>query len=248
VGAVNCDNEDALCRENNMRNFPEFKLLNKEEYEIYAKKSDLSMKGIIEWVSGFIPDKTTNIRHSIHAEEFLSISCSDKKKSSFGVGFLYFTKRFDTAMVIKSLANMLDGKILVGEVRGGNEKLAKEFGLISKKSFPILIAVCAGKDFNAQEIYQGDLKSLEDLGKFAMKFQKPKYCIKIRKESAVIRKKRLNQLKDAKSLSKEELKKKKISELIEIVQDLGLHVGLLEKSDFISAILEAANKMKSPEL
>ena len=51
--------------------------------------------------------------------------------------------------MIKSVAHALRGKVVVGEARGANDNLAREFGL--GNAFPILVAVCAGQEKLANE-------------------------------------------------------------------------------------------------
>ena len=127
------------------------------------------------------------------------------------------------------------------QVRGANDKLAREFGLPNK--YPTLVAVCAGGDKYAREVFPGDLKDLAAMEKFAGGFggaAGAKRCAGLRDQAGKEKQRRAAQSQSVKTLTEAQLKKKKIAELREIIDDLGIpSAGLLEKPDYVAAILRA---------
>ena len=155
TGAVNCDREQELCR--NIRSVqtgrPAIRLVYGSEHIPYdgaTMPDKLSLKDVYEFVTEKTPlEGVTNLRLSTQADEFTSKNCADKRKTTLGIGLILFTAKFETSLMIKSVAHALRGKVVVGEARGANDNLAREFGL--GNDFPILIAVCAGQEKLANE-------------------------------------------------------------------------------------------------
>jgi hypothetical protein len=256
TGAVNCDKEAALCqRQGAANNLPLFKLYFDGQSVLYQTDgagggSEISSKSLMDFVHTHVPGDVANIRLSQQAEEFVSNSCQDNAKASYHMGLLYFSSKFETPLMLKSLSHQLKGKAAVGEVRGSNEKLVREFGL-SGREYPMLIAVCGGTEKRAYEKYSGDLKDMSAVEKFAAKYSDKKLCRglvdKATKQAKQEKDRRSAQLKAATSLTEAQLNRKRVGELRELVEDLGLpQTGLLEKSDFVHSILQYALEQKQP--
>ena len=114
--------------------------------------------------------------------------------------------------------------------------------------------MCAGTELLANEAYTGDLKDLSAIEKFANQFgttgSKAARCKGLQDKAKKDQVRRASQRASVKSLTEPQLRKKKISELREIIDDLGIpSAGLLEKGDYVSAILKAsASASKGGEL
>jgi len=151
TGSVNCDVEKDLCSKNQIKKFPTHKLVHgKGSTEFDPSTTEekiLTSKGLFQFVEDKIPGHVLNIRHKQQAEELISSLVSSKKYVS-NVALILFTQKFETSLFLKNLAYVLDGKIAVGEVRGGNDKVSLEFGV---RQYPTLLAVCGGKELGISE-------------------------------------------------------------------------------------------------
>jgi hypothetical protein len=184
-----------------------------------------------------MPVKVLNIRHKQGAEDVLTTLVSKGYKNN--VALLLFTQKFETSLLVKHLAYMLDGSVAVGEVRGSNDRLSLEFGVTT---YPSLLALCGGRELDMSERFEGDLKDLSALMKFVDKFKgnSKSSCEKLRKAKQADKEKRKVRVQQIKRLTESQVKKMKIKELKEIAVDIGLgqSSGLLEKADYIAAILK----------
>ena len=240
VGSVNCDVEKEICSTNKITRYPTFELVYGKDSVVFDPSTSddkmLTSKSLFNFVSEKMPGTVINIRHKQQAEDLLTKLVSNNYKSD--VALLLFTQKFETSLILKSLAYTLDGSIAVGEIRGSNDKLSSEFGVTT---YPSLLAICGGRELDISETYSGDLKDFSSLMKFTEKFKtnSKSSCDKLRKAKQADKEKRKNRVHQVKKLTESQVRKMKIKELKEIVYDLGLgQAGLLEKPDYISAILK----------
>ena len=243
TGSVNCDVEKDLCSKNQIKKFPTFKLVHgKGSIEFDPSTTEekiLTSKGLFQFIEEKTPGKVLNIRHKQQADELIASLVS--KKYASNVALILFTQKFETSLFLKSLSHMFDDKIAVGEVRGSNDKLSIEFGV---RQYPTLLAVCGGNGLGISETYRGNLKDISSIEKFAEKFKTggPSYCEKLRKAEKAKDEKRRAKASSVKKngLTEQQLKGMKITELKELAEDLRVaqYKGLLEKSDYITAILK----------
>jgi len=240
VGSVNCDVEREICSANKISKYPSFKLVYGKDSVLYDPSTSddnmLTSKSLFNFVLEKMPGTVLNIRHKQQAEELVSTLVSKKYKSN--VALLLFTQKFETSLVLKHLAYMLDGIVAVGEVRGSNDKLSLEFGVTT---YPSLLAICGGRELDISETFEGDLKDFSALMKFVEKFKtnSKSSCDKLRKGKQADREKRKARVQQVKRLTESQVKQLKIKQLKEIAVDIGLGPkGLLEKSDYIAAILQ----------
>ena len=129
--------------------------------------------------------------------------------------------------------------------RGEGIAIAEEFGV---KTFPTALIVCGNEGKTVSEKYEGTIKDFDGLEKFISKYiGKPNQC---RALAAAINEKKKNSQKlidSVKGLSKAQLIKKKIGELRTIIEALGINSksSLLEKDDFVNAIIHHLDRSKS---
>ena len=242
TGAVNCEREQELCRKHGgVGSVSMVHHLTRVPYQ--GDLGNFNPKSLFDFVNEKAPGDVANLRLSTQANDFVLTRCGNKKTSSFGIGLILFTSKFETPLMLKTLSFALSGKVAVGEVRGGNENLTREFGLTY--AYPMLVAVCGGKEKLANEIYTGDMKDISSIEKFAQEFVSPQKCQNLQKKAQKEKERRQAQKKSVSSLTEQELNKKRVSELREIVEDLSLSTaGMLEKGDYIRSILEHNSRIK----
>jgi len=249
AGAVSCDSEPALCRKVlgtvSPRMHPMYVVVASGEDFVYqdedGQSSSPAPKRLHEFVVSTIPAEVQNLRLATQLETFSLVQCADKRKAAYGVGVILLTAKFETSLFIKSLAHSLQNKAAVAEVRGSNNQLAKELGLGNQPAYPILVVLCSGSDKLASLRYDGDLKEFDKTSKWIEdKFGRGRAegtCRQLRSKSSEARKKRQQRAEGAKKLSVAELRKKRVGELVDMCEDLGVpSSGLVEKSDFVNAI------------
>jgi len=239
VGAVNCESERELCSSNAIRKTPSFKLIFNGESVAYddTAENGVTAKDLYQFCLETLPNKVINVRTLQQAEEFYSRTIADKKKSSLGVGIILFTTKFDTPLMLKTLAHQHLNNVVVGEVRGGNSQVASHFG-ISVEKMPSLVVVCAGKEPLANMAFDGDLRDSDATAKFIQKSTKPNFCNQIRVDGEKTRKAKDSQLQGFLSLTRAQLMKKKVSELKFILEQLKISTtSLFEKTDFVDKVL-----------
>jgi hypothetical protein len=249
VGAVSCDSEPALCRRVlgtvSPRMRPMYVVVAAGEDFVYQDEdgqgSSPSPKRLHEFVVASIPTEVHNLRLATQLEIFSSVQCADKRKAAYGVGVILLTAKFETSLFIKSLAHSLRDKAAVAEIRGSNNQLAKELGLGNQPAYPILVVLCSGSDKLASLRYDGDLKEWDKASRWIDdKFGRGRAegtCRQLRSKSGEARKKRQQRAEGAKRLSVADLRKKRVGELIDMCEDLGVpSAGLVEKADYVNAI------------
>jgi|MDTB01.1.fsa_nt_gb hypothetical protein len=204
-------------------------------------------KAFLSFLSLQMPVDIANLRLQAHVEDLLQRA----RKTKWGIVLIELTDQFDTSLMSKALAFQHRGNVLVGESRGSNAKLAKEFGLGSLPPYPQYIAICASNDDKlANLVYNGKRtkKQLDEwLNKnFQSKAARMRVCDKLRKSGEASRAKAKDNLSKVLRLSKAELEKKRVKELRELCEDLGgINVALLkEKGDFVEAILSIGKQQR----
>jgi len=181
------------------------------------------------------PSHVHNIRLSAQADNFISETVA--AKSSWKIAVLLFTPKYEPTLLARSIGARYEGKLVVGEVRGDNAALSKEFG-VSRS--PSLVVVCHGKDKLQSEFYSGDIKDYKSINSFLKAFESSSKCKQLQKKRDLERGEERRRLQKVRSLSEVELRKMRVSELRTAAEGLGLStVGLLEKEDFVAAILQS---------
>lgn len=253
LGAVNCDHEQQLCHSKGIHFYPAFKLIaGKQEIDYIDDESgnqqSATGSSLLTFITSHIPSEVVNMRLPAQAEEFVGTTCA-QQKLTYHAGLILFTSKYESALIMKSVAYYLKRSVAVAEVRGSNERVMKEFGLDPQHSkLPIMMAVCGGGDKMAHEVYGGDMKNYDALSKFLARFKDPKHCDKLKRNAKASQDARNRKFEQALSYSAEQLQKKKISELSEIIEYLGLSTaGLLEKSDYVNTILQEAVTRKQKQ-
>jgi hypothetical protein len=239
-GAVSCEEEIDLCK----KRAPEALSSTSPVIKLRAGSIDVDYEegkegvSLMEFLTKEIPSTVSNLRLVPQMEEFISKKKMNKVAQN-GIALILFTTKFDTPFILKSVAFHVHDKAAVAEVRGAasNPKMLEAFDL-SASSLPTLIAVCAGDEPTAFERYEGDLKSVSEIGKFVDHFSDWKRCDRLREKVKKSKSARRDAANKLRSLSKEELGRKRLSELKEACKSLGIStIGLLEKDDFIREIL-----------
>jgi len=253
VGAVSCDGEVALCRRElgggfNPRRLPLFAVITSAGTSVFEDENEGSAtpppapKKLYDFVAQSIPQEVHNLRLVPQLEEFISSKCADKRQASYGVGFVLVTAKFETSLFIKTLAHAVSGKAAVAEIRGSNNLLAKELGLGNQPNLPVLLVVCAGSDKLASLTYTGsDMKDQDKVTAWLeSKFGKGRgasTCKGLQQKSVEARKARAKRQEGVKRLSMAELRRRKVKELREMAEDMGIPAaGLVEKDDYVAAI------------
>ena len=191
-----------------------------------------------------MPVEIANLRLFPQVDDLLKRA----KSTSWGIALIELTDQFDTSLMSKALAFQHRGNVVVGEARGSNSKLAKEFGLGSQPAYPQFVALCASNnDKLANLVYSGKRtkKQLDDwlTKNFESKSMRRRMCDKMRKEGESTRAKAKDDLSKVLRLSKADLEKKRVKELRELSEGLEIIVAVLkEKSDFVEAILNLGKK------
>lgn len=198
--AVNCDNDaqHGLCTKRKLTAFPAFFLLaggKAAKYEAATGKDDLrssskalSASSLLEFVRSKIPSEVHNVRTISQARSFVSAASTSatttstsqgQSTSTYGAGLLLFTKKFDASLMMKTLAHRFSGKVPVGEVRGLNSAIMKEFSL-TEEQLPALVMVCGGEDVALHEIYKGDVSDIKAMEKFIGQYSRKTHCKKMK--------------------------------------------------------------------
>jgi len=244
LGAVDCDTEQKLCQAKSIKEFPSYMLVvNKEEKLFVHKDAETAVTPALltQFIHDSLPTAVYNIRQPGQLEEFVKVNAS---KAAYGVGALLVTSKYDSPLIVKSLAFAMKGKVAVGEIRGKNDKLTKELNLDESK-LPVLLFFCSGLPHSSYETYAvddaADLKDLKKITTQLEKYKSKEYCKtlsgKLRKEGA---KKHATARETLKRVTYDELKKMPVSRLKELLADLKLsETDLLEKEDFVRAIMQA---------
>lgn len=239
VGVVNCDTEKEICGSKGVRT----PLAIGMQYEGNHSLMDgrITAKSVYNFVKDNHPGVAENMRTVTNAAEI------NKKKYSRGInGFVtLWTSKYETSLQIRSLAYNHRKEFITAESRGENTVLAKMFGV---KEFPSITYTCLGTDFTDSVVYSGDTgkdinsKTMDD---FFKAFSDGKKCESIKNKNKKRKADDLQLAKGALRLSEAELKKKKVSELLRIVETLEINdSSLVEKKDLVDAIIKEAAKRK----
>jgi curved DNA-binding protein CbpA len=235
VGVVNCDKHNSLCADNG-RSPPSIQL--RYDGENIVHEGTLTLKAVHQFVVEKAPARVKNIRTQAQVES-IHDSDSDPAKKAKGAGgpaLLYWSAKYDTPLLLKTLAQQYKGKLVVGEVRGGNKALAGVYGV---ESFPELMVVCPGGLGSARttEKFTGDVKEISEIHAFLKGFVEEDKCKKLRSQA---RKKRVAVRDEVSRLTLEDLQKMRVKQLKGLVEDLGLSGQLtgevMEKVDLVNII------------
>lgn len=253
-GSVNCEDQGALCKQKGVTDYPTFKLVtNKEEMVFDSQGSAVTMQALHSFVSDHIPSTVINLRTPSQMDDFVGKTLMDKKEAPKGVGIVLLTAKYDTSLLMKVIAYYFSGMVPVGEVRGSNEKIIAEFGL-KVDNLPVMVVLCGNalKDKKAHVVIDSyDMKNVLSIKEVLLKFDKPSYykdahvCSKILADSTKTQKVRRKAMQDHLKLSEQQLKKMKTAELMDIINFFNFEKGgLLEKSDYVRAILNNKHTVK----
>ena len=192
-----------------------------------------------EFLQSNVESDVVNLRLAQQADHFMTNTCKDRKVSSSGAGVILFTAEFDPTLLMKAVAHHHKGRFAVAEARGSNDRLAKHFQL-GRRELPVVIAVCGGNQM-AYEIHEGE-QSYAGINTFLNKFKIRAYCKNLIETTASESKKKTS---DIFKLTAAQLKKKKMAEVIDIINFLSVDTsGLVEKKDYVEAIEKAIAEQK----
>jgi len=183
-------------------------------------------------------------------EDFLKRS----RKTSWHLAVIEFTDQFDTSLMAKSVAFGFRDKLLMGEARGSNHKLAREFGLGSQPAYPQFVALCADNDNKlANIVFQGKRTKKQIDSWLSKQFEGARVnkatCENLKRVGQAAKIKAKEDLRQVLLLSKADLEKKRVKELRSLAEGLDINVAVLkEKPDFVDAILAHSRKDQKVEL
>ena len=224
VGVIDCDKYEDVCASQGFRSYPAFKFYFDGKSKSFDDQS-ITSKAILQFVEESIPSHVVNLRLSGHIEELLQ-----KQKMSA----VYVNPEYETPLWLKSAGYRYRDKFALGEIRGPNEKLHQ---LLHIARAPSVHIYCGDKD--ALETFDGDASDQSAVLRFLERFPLSR-CKELTKKAQQTQLKRKQAAQGAKRLSASELQKKRVSELRDIVTELGIPLtGLLEKEDFVKAITGA---------
>lgn len=234
VGVVNCRKESDLCSSQKIKSYPYYKLFAGESSFNFSALDEMTSKALYDFVSDNIKGNIVNLRIQSQLKDFITVDCIDKKRTSYNVGVILFSSKYETSLLYRVLSFRLQGKVLLAEAKGSNEKLISSLNL--PVSYPTSVIVCGGSDIMAYEVYE-DLKDIDAFEQYIQKFVKSKRCKDLQAKASKLRKERENLKKKIVSMSTESLMKKSVKELKEMLNELEIPLtGLYEKSDFVQAI------------
>lgn len=150
------------------------------------------------------------------------------------VSAVYVNPEYETPLWLRSAGYRYRDKLALGEIRGPNENL---YRLLHISKTPTIRIYCG--DIDASETFEGDVSDPSAVLRFLDKFP-PSRCKELIKKARQTQSKRRQAAQGARRLSASELQKKRVSELRDIVTELGIPLtGLLEKEDLVRAITGA---------
>jgi curved DNA-binding protein CbpA len=246
TGTVNCDKHQSKCQEalgGSLHGVPNMELRAGGEGVVFTDSDPNKIptaKEIIDFVSSKVPSKAINLRVSAQLEDLLGEKKGKCASSKYGACIVYWSSKFDTPLFLKSLSHHYSASAVIGEVRGNNVDLAKEYNI---QSFPALSIHCPGAVKEAMVTYDGDLHDLNQIKEFIDKFDSKATCRSLRNRVRQSKKEAraavLKTLSGFKSI--DSLKKFKVSELQQMIRDIGgkspSESGeLVEKQDLISTL------------
>lgn len=164
-GAIDCELQQTLCKQKDLQeqypafllitNTKEFKYSDSEESTATTTATPSSIHKFImsSLSSSSSISNVINIRTMNQLDEFIEKTCKNKKIASKNIGIILMTSKFDTSLLMKTLAYYQQGMVVIGEIRGKNEKLIKAFELDNPlEKLPIMIIICGGEDKLAYEV------------------------------------------------------------------------------------------------
>lgn len=235
VGSVNCMKEKDVCAKSQVTRYPSFKLIISKKSYLYEYSINPSSKELFEFVNEKTQFDIVNLRQVQQAHDFVALKCLDENKSSYKVGMILFTSKYDTSLLLKSVAHFISSKVAIAEVRASNDRIMKYFDL--PLEYPTIIFVCGGNENLAFEVYDNDLSDFTLLEKYINSFKYPKKCKDIQNKAIKSRQKLNSKKENIRKLSFNELNKKSIKELKDILSLFDTSTtGLYEKSDYVNAI------------
>jgi hypothetical protein len=232
VGVIDCDAHEEVCARQGLRSYPAFKLCFEGGYKLLDDAA-ITSKSLLQFIEDSLPNALANLRLTTQVDELFQ-----KSKAKHGA-LIFINPEYDTPLLYKVLGykystSKSSPSVVSGEVRGSNDKLYKYLHIAQA---PVILMYCGG-DKDAVEKYDGDVKDYSSIVKFISKFQSPSRCKDLLKKTLSMRSIRQQAAHKARKLNKSDLTKKRVTELRSIVEDLGLSShGLLEKDDFVKAIL-----------
>lgn len=131
VAAVNCDDEEELCEEYDVKAYPTilyFPENTASKHEVY--KGDKNYAG----VSNFAVSKMQSFVRFVNSNNFNEYIESEPESSKI----LLFTEKKSTPPLLKALSKEFKGKVLFGEVRSSDSGLVEKY---SVSKFPSLIGI-----------------------------------------------------------------------------------------------------------
>ncbi|PSC75035.1 domain containing [Micractinium conductrix] len=169
VGAVNCEQQQALCQQNGIRGYPSMKAFSGGRLHDY--QGDRSAKHLRDWALSLLPKHIKTVNKKQQLEDFLKQCAPGSGSSKWGVCALLLSNRGDTSALYKSLALRYLGKVAFGEVLRSNAEVSAAVGVTE---YPTLLVVCGGnKDVVVK--YEGEMKSTK-LARFLNQFYNGKAC------------------------------------------------------------------------
>ncbi|KFM25328.1 Putative protein disulfide-isomerase [Auxenochlorella protothecoides] len=164
VGAVNCEEEAALCQEHGVQGYPTIKAFVEGRSVDYS--GERSAAALKDFALGLLPSDVPSVSSPAQLEAFL------KPSPAWGVSVLLFTTKQQPGALARSLSLRFKGKVAIAEVPSTAKGMVERFNI---SSFPAVVAVCGG-DAGTTIRHTGDMKS-EALAKFVLSFRDGSRCI-----------------------------------------------------------------------
>jgi curved DNA-binding protein CbpA len=227
TGAVDCTSDRALCQRKGVDASiaPAYILVVGDTITHFNENP--SMKNLYDFVLN-VDVPMTNLRTLQQTKKFATIKSDRSRKGRV----ILLTSRFETPLLFKAIAHRVRSWASTGEIRGENTVLAQALGVLSQ---PSLLVLCPNNDgyLAATKLFNGSLKNFREVSEWLDAFGKDIY------QNCLIMKH--NSLYHAMELNENQLRKKKVGELRQILETLGGSYNpqkMLEKEDVVNAILQ----------
>lgn len=150
VGAVNCDEQSALCKGMGVTGYPTIRAwVNGKQHKYNGDRSAADLK---RWALKLVPNRVKAVRGK--GREALATALSACGGAKWRVCVVLFTDKTETSAMYKSLSAQYDGQVVFLEAR--DAALAKELGM---GALPALAAVCNGDLEHGLQRYEGAVKA-----------------------------------------------------------------------------------------